>query len=205
MILGRNDLSRQRPMLEDIKTEMGPDRAQGTPAQYTARTRPLPRAPDDRAETTAHRLRARGFSYRRIAEELRIRYDLVSTWLSGQSTKPVLRPPQEFSAPEPPQEPARSLDSAAPHPPQVAALERRIADLLAGMMQQSRDSREREARLHEAIENERRAAAQREAQIVSELNNLRVTVEALVARAGLDAERSSSAPPLHFWQRRSVR
>ncbi|TDG19602.1 hypothetical protein E2C05_27480, partial [Paracraurococcus ruber] len=51
---------------------------------------------DQRA--AAQRLRERGFSYRRIAEVLRIRYDTVSRWLYGDA--PAAAPP--VAAPLPP-------------------------------------------------------------------------------------------------------
>lgn len=92
-------------------------------------------------EAAAHRLRARGFSYRRIAETLRIRYDTVSRWLCG----------------EPPSDPivvARPFVPAAPvahTPPRAPALEARLAALEAALARYQQDAVLREERLLAAL------------------------------------------------------
>lgn len=154
--------------------------------------------PADRKEQAAHRLRARGFSYRRIAEELQVRYDVISRWLSGvgeigRRTADPPRPwtPPRFdasAAPEDPGAPVRELLA------RCDGLERRASDLLATIRQVSAENREREDRLHRALEDERRAAAEREARLRAELEEVRGLVEALLARIAEAAPPGALAP-----------
>ena len=146
----------------------------------------------DEKEAEAHKLRARGFSYRRIAETLQVRYDQISRWLSGisESARGEGRSEPRLSLRLVPR-PAASAEAAsvgtAPAADFLAryqAMEQRTADLLATLKQVAAENREREARLYKMLEDERRAASEREARIKGELAELREMVEkALAARA----------------------
>jgi predicted transcriptional regulator len=150
----------------------------------------------DEKEAEAHKLRARGFSYRRIAETLQVRYDQISRWLSGISE----------SAREPRSEPRLSLRlvtsagssipaGTPPSPDYVKryqALEQRAADLLATLKQVAAENREREARLYKMLEDERRAASEREARIKGELGELREMVEKVLAARAARPQRARS-------------
>jgi hypothetical protein len=144
-------------------------------------------------EAEAHKLRARGFSYRRIAETLQVRYDQISGWLSGisESARAELRSEPRLSlrlvgrAPAVSDSPGMAAGAAA-SPDFLAryqALEQRTADLLATLKQVAAENREREARLYKMLEDERRAASERETRIKTELAELREMVErALTAK-----------------------
>jgi hypothetical protein len=146
----------------------------------------------DEKEAEAHKLRARGFSYRRIAETLQVRYDQISRWLSGisESARAELRSEPRLSlrlvSRAAPSAESALAASAAASPDFLAryqALEQRAADLLATLKQVAGENREREARLYKMLEDERRAAGERETRIKSELAELREMVEkAMVAR-----------------------
>jgi hypothetical protein len=143
-------------------------------------------------EAEAHKLRARGFSYRRIAETLQVRYDQISRWLSGisESARAELRSEPRLSlrlvARAAPSGDGGMAASAAVSPDFLAryqALEQRTADLLATLKQVAGENREREARLYKMLEDERRAASERETRIKGELAELREMVEkAMTAR-----------------------
>jgi uncharacterized protein YjcR len=150
-------------------------------------------------EAEAHKLRARGFSYRRISEILQVRYDHISRWLSGtgDSARSELR-----------SEPRLSLrlvtGSVAPGGDLMAgsagvpaeflqrykSLEQRTADLLATLKQVAGENREREARLYKMLEDERRAAAEREARIKSDMMELRQMIERAMAAKAAPSQRT---------------
>ena len=153
----------------------------------------------DEKEAEAHKLRARGFSYRRIAETLQVRYDQISRWLSGisESARAELRSESRLSlrlvaraAPSP-----EMAVSAAVSPDFLAryqALEQRTADLLATLKQVAAENREREGRLYKMLEDERRAAFEREARIKTELAELREMVEKAMAARAAPPQRARS-------------
>lgn len=163
------------------------------------RPSPGPAGPPPGArETAAHKLRARGFSYRRIAEVLRERYDVVSRWLGGAPATPVPHDPghaPRMDRPPPAPSPQRTAVApvaappAQPVPPPVdeaaearaRALEQRVADLMATLRQMAAENREREARLHKTLEDERRAATEREMRFRDEVDGIRALVEGLLA------------------------
>jgi hypothetical protein len=87
-------------------------------------------------QAAAHRLRARGFSYRRIAETLRIRYDIVSRWMYGDPPPPVAPPPLPV--------PAVARPAAAPA---AVGLEQRLAALEAALARFQLETAQREDRL----------------------------------------------------------
>jgi len=93
-------------------------------------------------EAAAHRLRARGFSYRRIAETLRIRYDTVSRWLCGDLPTAMPIVPQATRAATLP---------AAPAVPTNPGLERRLAALETAMIRYEAEAARREERLLAAL------------------------------------------------------
>jgi hypothetical protein len=151
-------------------------------------------------EAEAHKLRARGFSYRRIAETLQVRYDQISRWLSGisESARAELRSEPRLSlrlvARAAPSGDAATA-SAAVSPDFLAryqALEQRTADLLATLKQVATENREREARLYKMLEDERRAASEREARIKGELAELREMVEKAMAARSAPPQRARS-------------
>ena len=126
-------------------------------------------------EAAAHRLRARGFSYRRIAETLRIRYDTVSRWLYGAHTA---APPPRHQAQTPAATPAaanapgrpaalRAAPAAAASDGhgagalslRTAALEARIVGLEASLSRFQADAAAREERLLAELSGVRDALA----------------------------------------------
>ena len=141
------------------------------------------------AEKNAHKLRAEGLSYRRIAVELRVRYDQVSRWLSGSAL------PADAARPRPtsPEPPVAATAQTADRTAAEAASTGRINDLMATLRQVSRESREREERLHRVIEVERAAAREQMARRDAELDALRATVNELAARiARMDVQEPHS-------------
>lgn len=141
----------------------------------------------DRKEEAAHKLRARGLSYRRIAEELQVRYDVISRWLSGVGEPAGRRtadPPRPWSPPRFDAVPVREdqRDAVRELLARCDALETRASDLLATIRQVSAENREREDRLRRTLEDERRAAAEREERLRGELDQVRGLVEDLLAR-----------------------
>ncbi|MDQ2106010.1 helix-turn-helix domain-containing protein, partial [Azospirillum isscasi] len=66
-------------------------------------TRPAMPSEEPDRQRMAERLRAQGWSYRRIAEELQVSYILVSRWLGGDGATPSgPRPPAAAAvAPQP--------------------------------------------------------------------------------------------------------
>ena len=146
----------------------------------------------DEKEAEAHKLRARGFSYRRIAETLQVRYDQISRWLSGisESARAELRSEPRLSlrlvggTAASASQPAVAPAGAPVSPDFLAryeAMEQRAADLLATLKQVAGENREREGRLYKMLEDERRAASEREARIKAELAELREMVERALA------------------------
>jgi hypothetical protein len=171
-----------------------------------------------RVEHAAHRLRARGYSYRRISRELHVRYDLVTLWLSGEgAASPAVYPdgriePSFVAArPAPPVavSPARILPEPVPVAEmsdwrrRAAALEQRVKDLLASLVQLSQESREREARLSQAAEDERIAAKAREERYFDEMRQLRGMIGDLEQRLGQAPGAAAEMRPQRrfFWQR----
>jgi hypothetical protein len=143
-------------------------------------------------EAEAHKLRAKGHSYRRIAEVLQVQYGLVSRWLSGLGER-------TYSAEEPVRRPvarAAVLVQATPDPeaPPVPvpadfltryqAMEQRVGDLLATLSKVALENRERENRLYKALEDERRAASDRESLLKTEIAEVRAMVELLAEERG---------------------
>lgn len=93
-------------------------------------------------EAAAHRLRARGFSYRRIAETLRIRYDTVSRWLCGDPPTAAVA----VSLPQP-----STMPPAVRAAPANPGLERRLAALETAMARYEAEAARREERLLAAL------------------------------------------------------
>jgi hypothetical protein len=207
---------------------MGLDEIETTEMPSRSQTAGIPSRPvqgyGSRVEHAAHRLRARGYSYRRISRELSVRYDLVTLWLSGESevTPSVYldgRIEPSFAAPRPalpvaatarPQPDAAAWPSAVPAADVsewrrvAAALEQRVKDLLASLVQLSQESREREARLSQAAEDDRAAARAREERYFDEMQSLRGAVSDLEQRLGqAPSALVADARPVRrfFWQR----
>ena len=82
-----------------------------TPTEGSGPASALPTHPARPSEESdrqrlAERLRAQGWSYRRIAEELQVSYILVSRWLGGDGAMPSgPRQPPAAAAPPPPPRP----------------------------------------------------------------------------------------------------
>jgi hypothetical protein len=184
--------------LDGVETDLLLDTYHPVPSRFRSAGKPA-----KHVETDAHRLRAKGLSYRRIAQELRVRYDLVSRWLSG--------PPPDAAFPEPIPRcvvlPPPEIVAARPDRiPDAQDLPRRIDGLMATLRQVSRENQEREARLHRLIEEQQQSMREREIRHDAEIAALRATVDALAIRLG-PADRDEEAQPLRpgFWRRRSVR
>jgi hypothetical protein len=204
--------------LDEIETTQMPSRSQAAGVA----ARPV-QGYGSRVEHAAHRLRARGYSYRRISRELSVRYDLVTLWLSGDvadtpSVYPDGRIEPSFAAPRPASPvTARALPDVAVRAPAAvpaadvsewrrvaAALEQRVKDLLASLVQLSQESREREARLSQIAEDDRMAARAREERYFEEMRQLRGTISDLEQRLGQTPSASvADTRPLRrfFWQR----
>lgn len=170
--------------------------------------RVLPHPPGHAGEQAAQKLRARGFSYRRIAEELRVRYDMVSQWLSGlppTSRLPAVSAPA--AARSVPAEPYRDqgLAQASADAARIAVLEERLSEAFVALQRLSDEARQREARLHAALAEERRVATLQIERLNTDVVGLRTALAVLslgppgappVANAAQPASR------LGFWQRR---
>lgn len=197
--------------LDEIETTQCPIRSQAP----LASSAPL-QSYGNRIEKAAHRMRGRGYSYRRISRELHVRYDLVTSWLSGGESEPAAtysdgRIEPSFTAPRPPAAappPARPgpVASQAAEPEwraRAAALEQRVKDLLASLVQLSAESRERETRLSQAAESDRAASKAREERYFNETELLRGAIKNLEQRLGhvqptaADTQRQRR----FFWQR----
>jgi hypothetical protein len=83
------------------------------------------------------------------------------------------------------------------------ALEQRVKDLVASLLQLSQESQEREARLYQVAEDDRVAAKARESRYFDEMRQLRVTIEDLQSRLGFapPAAVDTRPPRRFFWQR----
>ena len=173
-------------------------------------SRALSRPSGQGGEQAAHRLRARGFSYRRIAEELRVRYDMVSQWLSGlppttrSSAPPAPVPtravPTEARQEERCEQAAPSADGA-----RITLLEQRLSEAFAALQRLSDEARQREARLQAALAEERRAATLQIERLNADVAGLRTALAALALRppgVTLGAEAAHPGPGQRFWQRR---
>lgn len=123
-------------------------------------------------EVAAHRLRARGFSYRRIAETLRIRYDVVSRWLYGEPPAPPATPLAPASQPAAPVPRPSPAVAPAAVPAQAASLEARIAWLESALVRFQDEALRREERL------------------LAELAALRAALDGVVAPAASEGERT---------------
>jgi hypothetical protein len=122
--------------------------------------------PETDQQVAAHRLRARGFSYRRIAETLRIGYGTVSHWLYAEAPAPGVKaqPPPLVDSLVLPAVPSPAKPNA---PAQgTTVLEIRVAMLEAGL-----------ARVQ-------KASAQREAELIAELDSLRGALAAASGAGG---------------------
>lgn len=161
-------------------------------------------------EQAAHKLRARGFSYRRIAEELRVRYDMVSQWLSG--LPPTARgstPPAPVPTPAVPAEARQeeSREQAAPSADgaRITLLEQRLSEAFATLQRLSDEARQREARLQAALAEERRVATLQIERLNADVAGLRTALAALALRSpgsALSAEAARPGSGQGFWQRR---
>lgn len=169
-------------------------------------SRALSRPPGEGGEEAAQKLRARGFSYRRIAEELRVRYDIVSQWLSG------LPPTSRGPTPQAPV-PARAVPAAARREQaaasadgvRIAMLEQRLSEAFAALQRLSDEARQREARLQTALAEERRVATLQIERLNADVAGLRTALAALALRppgAALGADGARSGSGRGFWQRR---
>lgn len=172
--------------------------------------RALPHPAGQAGEQAAHKLRARGFSYRRIAEELRVRYDMVSQWLSG------LPPTPRSPAPPPPapahgvpdaarQDQARDLAATSADAARIARLEQRLTEVFAALQRLSDEARQREARLQTALAEERRLATLQIERLNADITGLRTALAVLAlhppgAAPGAEVARPGSGQG--FWQKR---
>jgi predicted transcriptional regulator len=104
---------------------------------------------DDEKPELVQALRERGWSYRRIAETLRVPYNIVSRWLSTPE------PAFEFRSAVPRPTPAASVMDAAAIQALVARageLERRLTDLDRRLAEERRAAKGREERLLTTID-----------------------------------------------------
>lgn len=160
------------------------------------------------SEQAAQKLRARGFSYRRIAEELRVRYDMVSQWLSGlPPTSRAPTGPAPVAASMAPAEPRRhqELGQASADGARIAVLEQRLSEAFAALQRLSDEARQREARLQAALAEERRVATLQIERLNTDVAGLRTALAVLSLRppgAPPAAEGARPASGLGFWQRR---
>jgi hypothetical protein len=182
-------------------------------APQTLSSRPLdaPRVlaqpPVQGGEQAAHKLRARGFSYRRIAEELRVRYDMVSQWLSGLPPASRAPAPSPSSVPrsEPQREERREQAAASGDNSRIAVLEQRLAEAFAALQLLAHEARAREVRLQAALAEERRVTAFQVERLSSDIAGLRAALAAPArppSGAPAAAEAARAASSQGFWQRR---
>lgn len=104
---------------------------------------------DDEKPELVQALRERGWSYRRIAETLRVPYNIVSRWLSGPEA------PFEFApAASRPAHPAGGADAAAIQAliARAGELERRLAELDRRLTEERQAAKGREERLLTTID-----------------------------------------------------
>ncbi|HYG86126.1 MAG TPA: helix-turn-helix domain-containing protein [Azospirillum sp.] len=141
----------------------------------------------------AERLRSRGWSYRRIAEELRVSYILVSRWLSGDIATPrsvrrtVAQPSDTpFTSPSPAArtEKADKAGKAAVAAAsatgdedvlalQFRAFEQYVREMVASMEGRHEALLKRQEDLIQALDGERAAAREREAELLAKLEEER--------------------------------
>jgi predicted transcriptional regulator len=112
---------------------------------------------DDEKPELVQALRERGWSYRRIAETLRVPYNIVSRWLSQPETTFELRPALPRAAPV-----TGTADAAA-----IQALVARAGDL-----------ERRLAELDRRLTEERRAAKGREERLLTTIDELKAEIAA---------------------------
>jgi predicted transcriptional regulator len=179
-------------------------------ARPLASSRPLSHPFGQGSEQAAHKLRARGFSYRRIAEELRVRYDMVSQWLSGlppisRGSQPAPPIPAPAMPTEARQEEAREQAAPSADAARIAILEQRLSNAFAALQRLSDEARQREARLQAALAEERRVATLQIERLNADVAGLRTALAALALRppgATLGAEAARPGSGQGFWQRR---
>lgn len=149
-------------------------------------------------QQAAIKLREKGWSYRRIAETLKVPYILVSRWLNDTTPfreEPKAADPEPVVSEEPEERPDRAAATtkAAPVPQvedlseardvietlqlQYGALEQYIRDLLATIERDREEARERERNLLSAIEDERNSTKELIANLEREVAELKRRVE----------------------------
>jgi predicted transcriptional regulator len=156
------------------------------------------------SERTAQKLRAQGLSYRRIAELLSVRYDMVAQWLAGlpgtyeRSMEPS---PAVHTAiaPQAESQPAAFTSAAT----RISALEHRLSEAFTLLQRLSDAGRRREERLLTTLTEERQSARLQIERLDAEVAALRATLEALSSTdngAPLNAESAASPPSRGFWR-----
>lgn len=183
-------------------------------------SRALPHPSGQGGEQAAHKLRARGFSYRRIAEELRVRYDMVSQWLSGlpptsRGPTPPAPVPARVVPAEARQGQGREQAAASADAARIAVLEQRLSEAFVALQRLADEARQRETRLQAALAEERRVAAAQVERLNADITGLRTAVAVLSLRppgpttaaaqrgdAPIAADGTRPPSGLGFWQRR---
>ncbi|MGQ9371233.1 helix-turn-helix domain-containing protein [Azospirillum sp. ST 5-10] len=126
------------------------------------------RLSDEDRRALVERLRAQGWSYRRISSELNISYAAVARWLDGpEAAGPPLPPlPVRLGAPRPPHAAAATARAPEPEPPAPAA-----ADLVEHLIAQNRALLDRVDRLTAAVTAQRQAIAELESRLVATMDD----------------------------------
>jgi hypothetical protein len=156
------------------------------------------------SERTAHKLRAQGLSYRRIAELLSVRYDMVAQWLAGLpgTYERSLEPSPAVHtaiAPQAESQPAAFTSDAT----RMSALEHRLSKAFTLLQRLSDEGRRREERLLTTLTEERQSARLQIERLDAEVAALRATLEALSSTdngAPLNAESTAFPPSRGFWR-----
>lgn len=156
------------------------------PASAAAQSSELPQPSRSRwlgvaqKEAEAHKLRARGHSYRRISEVLQVQYGLVARWLSGLGDSVISdrSEPRRFSRASvlvrsSPDSDAPPVEIPADFLARYQAMEQRVGDLLVTLKQVAQENRDRENRLYKALDDERKAAEAREVALRAEIAEVR--------------------------------
>ena len=156
------------------------------------------------SERTAQKLRARGLSYRRIAELLSVRYDMVAQWLAGLPGTHE-RPLEPSPAVHP------AIASQVENKPtafpsdasRISTLEHRLSEAFTSLQHLSDEGRRREARLLTTLTEERQSARLQIERLDAEVAALRAALVALSRTengAPLSAESAASLPSRGFWR-----